>query len=116
MLARIVAALAAAGLRVLVGAHTHRAVNNALRMVAIADASLSVIKAGKASGADDLKGTRVGVAPSVSRLPAGRDPRRAVVVGEAHPLHGITGTDTALRGAWQADRIARAGVNPYLTM
>jgi ATP-dependent RNA helicase HelY len=25
----------------------------------------------------------------------------------AHPLHGITGTDTALRGAWQADRVAR---------
>ena len=92
VLARIVAALAAAGLRVLVGAHTHRAVNNALRMVAIADASLSVIKAGKASGADDLKGTRVGVAPSVSRLPAGRDPRR--VVGAT--LFG-------LKAAWEAD-------------
>jgi ATP-dependent RNA helicase HelY len=25
----------------------------------------------------------------------------------AHPLHGVTGTDVALRGAWQADRIAR---------
>src|SRR5439155_10808381 len=25
----------------------------------------------------------------------------------AHPLHGAPGTDAALRGAWQADRIAR---------
>jgi ATP-dependent RNA helicase HelY len=25
----------------------------------------------------------------------------------AHPLHGARGTDTALRGAWQADRISR---------
>ena len=92
VLARIVSALAAAGLRVLVAAHTHRAVNNALRMVAAADGSLAVVKAGKASGADDLRGTRVGVAPSISRLPAGRDPRR--VVGAT--LFG-------LKAAWEAD-------------
>jgi DNA replication ATP-dependent helicase/nuclease Dna2 len=78
VLARIVAALSAQGLRVLVAAYTHRAVNNALRMVAAADGSLTVVKAGKVSGADDLRGTRVGVAPSISRLPAGRDPRRVV--------------------------------------
>jgi DNA replication ATP-dependent helicase Dna2 len=92
VLARIVTALSARGLRVLVTAHTHRAVNNALRMVAAADATLSVVKAGKASGADDLRGSRVGFAPSVSRLPTTRDPRR--VVGAT--LFG-------LKAAWEED-------------
>ena len=78
VLARIVAALAASGQRVLVASYTHRAVNNALRMVALADPTLTVVKAGKASGADDLRGTRVAVVPSMRRLPAGRDPRRVV--------------------------------------
>ena len=78
VLARIVGALAAAGQRVLVASYTHRAVNNALRMAALADPSLSVVKAGKASGADDLRGTRVAVVPSMRRLPSGRDPRRVV--------------------------------------
>jgi DNA replication ATP-dependent helicase Dna2 len=92
VLARIVTALSARGLRVLVTAYTHRAVNNALRMVAAADATLSVVKAGKASGADDLRGSRVGVAPSVSRLPAARDAR--CVVGAT--LFG-------LKAAWEED-------------
>jgi DNA replication ATP-dependent helicase Dna2 len=92
VLARIVTALAATGLRVLVAAYTHRAVNNALRMVAAADGALTVLKAGKASGADDLRGTRVGVAPSMARLPAGRDPRR--IVGAT--LFG-------LKAVWEAD-------------
>ena len=92
VLARIVSALAARGLRVLVTAYTHRAVNNALRMVAAADGSLTVMKAGKASGAEDLRGTRVGVASSISRLPGGRDPRR--VVGAT--LFG-------LKAAWEED-------------
>jgi DNA replication ATP-dependent helicase Dna2 len=78
VLARIVAALAARGERVLIATHTHRAVNNALRMVAAADPSLAVVKASKASGADDLRGTRVTIVPSMRRLPAGRDPRRVV--------------------------------------
>lgn len=78
VLARIVAALAAAGQRVLVASYTHRAVNNALRMVTLADPSLSVVKAGKRSGADDLRETRVTLVPSMKRLPAGRDPRRVV--------------------------------------
>jgi DNA replication ATP-dependent helicase Dna2 len=78
VLARIVAALAARGERVLIATHTHRAVNNALRMVAAADPSLAVVKASKASGADDLRGTRVTVVPSMRRLPSGRDPRRVV--------------------------------------
>jgi DNA replication ATP-dependent helicase Dna2 len=92
VLARIVTALAHRGLRVLVGAYTHRAVNNALRMVAAADATLSVVKAGKPSGADDLRGTRIATAPSIGRLPAGRDSRR--VVGAT--LFG-------LKAAWEAD-------------
>ena len=78
VLARIVSALASQGARVLVASYTHRAVNNALRMVALADPSLSVVKAGKASAADDLRGTNVAVVPSIRRLPAGRDPRRVV--------------------------------------
>ena len=78
VLARIVAALAASGLRVLVASYTHRAVNNALRMVALADPTLTVVKSGKSSGADDLRGTRVALVPSMKRLPGGRDPRRVV--------------------------------------
>jgi DNA replication ATP-dependent helicase Dna2 len=78
VLARVVTTLASLGDRVLVAAYTHRAVNHALRMVADADATLQVVKAGKASGADDLRGTRVTVAPSMRRLPAPRDPRRVV--------------------------------------
>jgi DNA replication ATP-dependent helicase Dna2 len=78
VLARIVSALASQGLRVIVVSYTHRAVNNALRMVALADSSLSVVKAGKASGADDLRGTRVTAVSSMRRLPAGRDPKRVV--------------------------------------
>jgi len=77
VLARIVSALAAAGNRVIVVSYTHRAVNNALRMVALADPSLSVVKAGKASGADDLRGTRVASVPSIRRLPNGDGGRRA---------------------------------------
>jgi DNA replication ATP-dependent helicase Dna2 len=92
VLARIVAALAAAGQRVLVASYTHRAVNNALRMTALADPELSVVKAGKASGADDLRGTRVGVVPSMKRLPTGRDPRR--VVGA---------TIFSLKAVWEED-------------
>lgn len=86
VLARVVTTLASLGDRVLVAAYTHRAVNHALRMVAEADATLQVVKAGKASGADDLRGTRVAVAPSMRRLPAARDPRR--VVGAT--LFGLT--------------------------
>jgi len=92
VLARIVAALAASGQRVLVATYTHRAVNNALRMVALADPTLTVVKSGKSSGADDLRGTRVALVPSMKRLPAGRDPRR--VVGA---------TLFALKAVWEED-------------
>lgn len=78
VLARIVAALAAQGQRVLVVSYTHRAVNNALRMVSLADPALSVVKAGKASGADDLRGTPVSSVPSIRRLPSGGDKPRVV--------------------------------------
>lgn len=78
VLARIAAALAASGRRVLVASYTHRAVNNALRMVSLADPTLSVVKAGKLSSADDLRGTRVTLVASMKRLPAGADPRRVV--------------------------------------
>ena len=78
VLARIVNALSAAGHRVLVASYTHRAVNNALRMVAAADATRQVVKVGKASGADDLRGTGVSLVPSIRKLPGGRDPRRVV--------------------------------------
>jgi DNA replication ATP-dependent helicase Dna2 len=92
VLARIVGSLAARGLRVLVTAYTHRAVNNALRMVAAADGSLVVVKAGKASGSDDLRGMRISTVSSMGRLPTLRDPRR--VVGAT--LFG-------LKAAWEAD-------------
>ena len=92
VLARIVTALATRGLRVLVTAYTHRAVNNALRMVAAADGSLSVVKAGKTSGNEDLRGTGVASVPSIGKLPSAHDPRR--VVGAT--LFG-------LKAAWEAD-------------
>lgn len=92
VLAAIVSALAARGRRVLVTAYTHRAVNHALRKVAEADPALQVVKAGKASGADDLRGTRVAVAPSMRKLPPARDVRR--VVGAT--LFG-------LKAAWETD-------------
>lgn len=92
VLARIVTALSARGFRVLVTAYTHRAVNNALRMVALADGSRLVVKAGKASGNDDLRGTRISTVSSIGRLPASRDPRR--VVGAT--LFG-------LKAAWETD-------------
>jgi DNA replication ATP-dependent helicase Dna2 len=74
---RIVSSLTAEGHRVLVTAYTHRAVNHALRKIADADPALTVVKAGKASGADDLRGSPSPV-PSMRRLPAGGDPRRVV--------------------------------------
>jgi DNA replication ATP-dependent helicase Dna2 len=92
VLARVVCALAAQGARVVVTAFTHRAVNHALRKIAEADPRLSVIKAGKVSGADDLRGTPVTSAASIRRLPSldGR-PR---VVGA---------TVFGLKAAWDAD-------------
>lgn len=92
VLARIVSALAARGQRVLVAAYTHRAVNNALRMISTADPSLTVVKAGKASGADDLRGARIAVVPSIRKVPAGQNPRR--VVGA---------TLFSLRAVWEED-------------
>jgi DNA replication ATP-dependent helicase Dna2 len=92
VLARIVSALAAQGLRVLVAAYTHRAVNNALRMVALADRTLAVVKVGKSSGADDLRGTGVGTVPSIRKLSGDRDPRR--VAGA---------TLFSLKAIWEAD-------------
>jgi DNA replication ATP-dependent helicase Dna2 len=92
VLARIVGALAESGLRVLVTSYTHRAVNNALRMIAAADATLAVVKAGKPSGTDDLRGSRVTLTPSMSKLPATRDSRR--VVGA---------TLFSLRAVWEDD-------------
>ena len=44
------------------------------------------------------------------RLRRGRRRARRSAAGpriHAHPLHGASGTDVALRGAWQADRVAR---------
>jgi DNA replication ATP-dependent helicase Dna2 len=92
VLARVVSALAARGQRVLVASYTHRAVNNALRMISAADNSLTVVKAGKASGADDLRAARVSVVPSIRKLPVGHDPRR--VVGA---------TLFSLRAVWEED-------------
>lgn len=92
VLARIVTAFAARGLRVLVTSYTHRAVNNGLRMVALANPALQVVKVGKPSGADDLRDTRVSVVPSIKRLPVGSDPSR--VVGA---------TLFSLKAAWEVD-------------
>jgi DNA replication ATP-dependent helicase Dna2 len=92
VLARVVAALAGSGARVLVTAYTHRAVNHALRTIAGADASLAVVKAGKASGADDLRGSRVGTLPSLRKLPAG-----------AHPKRVVGATVFGIKPAWETD-------------
>ena len=90
VLARIVSALGAEGHRVLVSAYTHRAVNHALRKIAEADPSLAVVKAGKTSGADDLRGSTVATVPSLRRLGPERNARR--VVGA---------TVLGLRSAWE---------------
>lgn len=92
VLARIAAALARRGLRVLVTAYTHRAVNNALRKVGEAGPDLSVVKAGKPSAADDLRGTSVATIASLRRLPSASELPR--VVGAT--LFGS-------RVAWDAD-------------
>ena len=70
VLARIVAALSTQGYRVLITAYTHRAVNNALRMVAAADGALAVLKAGRRAEPTTSGERAVGVAPSMARLPA----------------------------------------------
>lgn len=88
-LAHAVAAMARAGERVLVTAHTHRAVNQALRRIAEVAPDVEVVKAGRPSGADDLRRTRVVQAPSMRRLP--RDEGRPRVVGT---------TIFGLRAAW----------------
>ncbi|HEX6850207.1 MAG TPA: AAA domain-containing protein [Candidatus Polarisedimenticolaceae bacterium] len=77
-LAHAVAAMARGGERVLVTAHTHRAVNQALRRLAEVAPDVEVVKAGKPAGADDLRRTRVIQAPSMRRLPRG-DGRPRVV-------------------------------------
>ena len=93
VLARIVAALSAPGpARARRRVHAPGRQQRAAHGRAQPTRALTVVKAGKASGADDLRGTRVGVAPSISRLPAGRDPRR--VVGAT--LFG-------LKAAWEED-------------
>ena len=89
VLARIVSALAADGKRVLVTAYTHRAVNHALRKIAEADPSLAVVKAGKHSAGEDLRGSTVSAVPSLRRLRPEGAVRR--VVGA---------TVLGLRSAW----------------
>lgn len=79
LLAHVVAALARRGERLLVTAHTHRAVNNALRKIAEIAPDLRVVKAGRETGADDLRRSPVELAPSMRRLPA--PDGRATVVG-----------------------------------
>jgi DNA replication ATP-dependent helicase/nuclease Dna2 len=92
VLARIVAALAAGGARVVVTAHTHRAVNHALRKIVEADPTLRVVKTGRATGADDLRGTPIVTAQSLRKLPAANG--RARVLGT---------TVFGLKAAWDAD-------------
>ncbi len=77
LLAHAVAALARRGERVLVAAFTHRAVNHALRKIAEVAPDLRVVKAGRDSAADDLRGTRVGSASSLRRI----DPAPGTVAG-----------------------------------
>jgi DNA replication ATP-dependent helicase Dna2 len=91
VLARVVAALAGGGSRVLVTAYTHRAVNHALRKIAETDATLAVVKVGKASGADDLRGARVGTAASLRKIPGAGDPKRV-----------IGATIFSLKSAWES--------------
>ena len=88
-LAHAVAAMARDGERVLVTAHTHRAVNQALRRIAEVAPDVEVVKAGKVAGADDLRRTRVVSAPSMRRLPRGDG--RPRVIGT---------TVFGLRSAW----------------
>ena len=59
LLAQVVSAIAHRGERILVTAHTHRAVNNVLRKLAEVDPRCDVVKVGPAHGADDLEGTSV---------------------------------------------------------
>ncbi len=68
LLANAVAALARRGERVLVTAFTHRAVNHALRKVAEAAPDLRVVKAGRDSATEELRGTPVGRAASLRRI------------------------------------------------
>lgn len=89
LLAHVVAALARRGERVLVTAHTHRAVNNALRTIAEVAPDLRVIKAGRATGADDLRGSPVETVSSIRRIPRGGD--RPIISGT---------TVFGLRAAW----------------
>ncbi len=89
LLAHVVVALARGGERVLVTAHTHRAVNQALRKIAELAPEIEVFKAGRETGFDDLRRTRVRPAASMRRLPPeGNAPR---VVGT---------TLFALRSCW----------------
>lgn len=69
LLALVVAGAARSGDRVLVTAYTHRAVNNALRKIAEIDPGCRVIKAGRASAADDLRGTLVEAVSGLRRVP-----------------------------------------------
>lgn len=70
LLAHAVAALARRGERVLVTAFTHRAVNHALRKIAEIAPDLRMVKAGRDSAAEDLRGTPVGRAVSLRRIDA----------------------------------------------
>jgi len=96
VLARIVSALASRGERVLVVAYTHRAVNHALRTVSAVDPGLPVVKAGKTTGADDLRGSPVALVPSLRKLPALDGAKR--VVGA---------TLFSLQSAWEAGAFDR---------
>jgi len=91
VLARIVTAFAESGLRVLVSAYTHRAVNQALRKIVETGTDIPVIKAGKHQGADDLRGTRVSTVPSMKRVPKAAGP---MIVGT---------TIFGARSVWEAD-------------
>jgi DNA replication ATP-dependent helicase Dna2 len=100
LLAHAVAALARRGERILVTAFTHRAVNHALRKVAQVAPDLRVIKAGRATAADDLRGTPVQRASSLRRVAP--DPGRPTVVGAT-----VFGT----RSAWDTDPFDRVVVD-----
>jgi DNA replication ATP-dependent helicase Dna2 len=106
LLAHVAAALARRGERLLVAAHTHRAVNNTLRKIAEVAPELRVVKAGRETGADDLRRVRVELAPSMRKLPA-PDGRNTVV--------GTTVLGRALRMEPAAVRPVdrgRGGANP----
>ena len=89
-LAQAVAAMARRGERVLVTAHTHRAVNQALRRIAEVAPGVEVVKAGRESGADDIRRSRILRCPSMRRLPP--ESGRARVIGT---------TVFGLRAAWE---------------